>query len=114
MTKTIAIVVVVMLMAPFALASDTARGHYTTGNSYADAWLNGNENFLHTHNYSQTSGYKAPLGYGVDLTLYEMDIANVGVGIGVDAEYDQNNGVFGCMAKMRVNTTQLINKLIGK
>jgi hypothetical protein len=107
MTKTIAIVVVVLLLAPFALASDTETSHgyrYSLMNEYLN----------HTHTYDQTSSYKAPLGYGVDLTLYEMDIANVGVGLGVDAEYDQNNGVFGCFAKVRVNTTQLINKLIGK
>lgn len=108
--KIVIAIAVVMLVAPFALASNTGGAGWQgfVSPEFADS------HFAHGHNYSQTSSYKAPLGYGVDLTLYEMDIANVGVGIGLDGTYDQNNGVWGCFAKVRINTTQLINKLIGK
>ena len=103
--------IVLVMLFVFAMTM-TALASNTGGASYGNAILN--EYLNHDHNYSQTSSYKAPLGYGVDLTLYEMDIAGVGVGIGVDGEYDQNNGVWGCMAKVRINTTSLINKLMGK
>lgn len=104
--KAIVLALAICFVCGIAFASNTGRAGYE--NSAFDPFLG------HSHNYSQTSSYKAPLGYGVDLTLYEMDIANVGVGIGLDGTYDQNNGVWGCMAKVRINTTQLINKLIGK
>ena len=114
MKQVIAIVVVMLLMTPLALASDTARGGYATPSGAATEWLNTNPDFYHAHNYAQTSSYKAPMGAGVDLTLYEFDVAGVGLGIGVDTEYDINNGVFGVMGKVRVNTTGLINTLRGK
>ena len=108
MKKMIGLVICFALISVAAFAGQTGKTTWNALPEFAQTV------FEHSQEYSQTSKYKAPLGYGIDLTLYEMDIANVGVGIGVDSTYDQNNGVFGCMAKVRVNTTQLINKLIGK
>lgn len=113
MRKVIVLVMMFAFMASVAaFASDTAKGNYA--NPAITEWINSTDSLYHTHNYSQTSKYRAPLGVGVDLTLYEIDVKGVGLGFGVDTEYDMNNGVFGVMGKVRVNTTGLINALIGK
>jgi hypothetical protein len=113
MMRVVALVLVSLLVCGIALASDSAKGNYTNG--LITKYINSSPYGLdHTHNYSQTSSYKAPLGVGVDLTLYEMDVAGVGLGVGVDTEYDLNNGVWGAMGKVKVNTTNIINKLLGK
>lgn len=110
--KIIALVLMSLMICGVAFASDTAKGNFA--DPAITEWINSTDSLYHTHNYSQTSKYKAPLGFGVDLTLYEFDVKGLGLGFGVDTEYDVNNGVFGAMGKVRVNTTGLINKFLGK
>ena len=112
MKKMIVLVAIVMLFAVSAMAETVQNPGWATPSTPVNEFLN--EYGQHRHEIGLTSKYKAPIGFGVDLTLYEMDVAGLGLGFGVDTEYDVNNGVFGTMAKVRVNTTDLINTLIGK
>ena len=68
--KVIALVICFMMMSVAVFASDTGGSNYE---------YTGYDRLLrHDHNYSQTSSYKAPLGVGVDLTVYEIDVKGLG------------------------------------
>jgi hypothetical protein len=110
--KLLSLIIALCFVAGLAFAGTTSDTNWTTPNSSVNTFLN--EYGTHAHGYDQISKYKAPLGLGVDLTLYEFQVANVGVGVGVDSTYDLNNGVFGAFAKVRLNTTSVVNKLMGK
>lgn len=112
-------VLAMALLVLFAMSSTTFAEVPKTGNP---AWttqcepLNGllDEYATHEHPYQQTSKYKSPLGYMLDVTLYRIDALGIPCAVGVQGTYDQNNAVWGAYAKVSVDLSPMIKKLIGQ
>ncbi len=75
-----------------------------------------NANHQHRHSYydDKTSKYKTPLGVELDVTLFKSELIGIPYALGVDGEYDLNNGTWGCMAKMSIDLSGAIKAMFGR
>ena len=85
---------------------------------YADTTGDGGRNDYHKHRHfytdEQTSKYKVPLGVELDVTLFKSDLIGIPYALGVDGDYDFNNGCWGAFAKVSIDLSGAVKAMFGR